>query len=660
MNHYQHLEQPMKVGSHIYKNRVIAAPLSRSRFALDGDIDPSTYYHLEVKAKGGAAEVSVGETHVDFIHANREDEKGTNYTDMEKAPSFKAFSKYAALIKKYNCIALCELEHCGNVRENLSGKPCPLGPVGFRRADGAEVKGMDEQDIRNVCENFATAARFMQKAGFDGALILAGHGWLIHQFLTARINTRTDQYGGCLENRARFPLMILRSIREACGKDFLIEVRVSAQEKCENGQAVEETAQFCKMMEGIADLIHVSTGNYHDPIRSHTFSSMYHPHGCNVELAAAIKKETRIPVAVVGGINDPAFADHIIAEGSADFVALGRQYSAADPEWANKAFSGRDADIAQCIRCYACFPGPKEEVLKKYGGKMPPLVCSLNPMHSYQTVQAVAKLPKPDAGKTTLVIGGGIAGMFTAITAADRGHKVTLIEKSDKLGGLLNFTDRDYYKTDLHHFKETMIHRINERAIEVFFNTEATPELIRRMHPDAVVIAVGSEPLQPPIPGLKYAMQALDVYFDDLGKIGNNVIIVGGGLVGCELGLHLAKMGKKITIVEMAKEVAADSYIMHRVGLLEEMDGKVKCLTNTKVTEISSNGIKAIKENGETLELSCDTVIYALGMKAKSALAEELKSACGDAQVFTVGDCVRARKVQTATEEGFLAGMQIH
>ena len=155
----------MKVGEFTYKNRVIAAPLSRSRFAPDGDVDPSTYYHLEVKARGGAAEVSVGETQVDFVHANREDEAGTNYADMEKAPNFKAFQKYAQLIHQYDCIALCELEHCGNVREYMPGKPCPLGPVGFHREDGADVKGMDEQDMQDVCNNFATAARFMQKAG---------------------------------------------------------------------------------------------------------------------------------------------------------------------------------------------------------------------------------------------------------------------------------------------------------------------------------------------------------------------------------------------------------------------------------------------------------------------------------------------------------------
>ncbi len=656
MYEFQHLARPINIGQFTYRNRIIAAPLGKGRFASDGGIIPRTRDLLEARAKGGCAEVCVGETPVDFIQANREDEPTTLYRDMERAPSFRAFTQYSRAIKKYGAVALIELSHAGNARARLPGALNPTGPIDYIRADGVRVDGMDKAKMDEVTENFVIAAEFMKRAGFDGVMIHAGHGWLLNQFLSARTNTRQDEFGGCLQNRAKFPIEILRAVREHCGRDFLIEVRVSGSEKTEGGMEVDEVAEFCGMLDGIADLIHVSVGLYHDPVLSMEFSTMFQPKGCNAHYSEIIKKVTNLPVAVVGGINDPAFADKLIADGKTDIVALGRALT-ADPEWANKALNGQSDDIAKCLRCLNCFPGPKEDVLEEYKGKMPALKCTINPLNDPGIPLENSNTPK--SVKKVLVIGGGVAGMEAAIVAADRGHMVTLVEKSDRLGGLLNFSDRDLYKTDLHEFKELMKRRVIAHNIHVLLNTEGTPELIKKENADVVIIAVGSEPVVLPIRGIENAMQALDTYSKDLGVIDQNVIIVGGGLVGCETGLNLAKMGKKITVVEMSNHIASDSNNMHRIGLLDEMKKHLTIMTGLKCTEIMKNGIVAEDGNGEKHTFKCDTVVYALGMKAKNCLASELKAACNKAQVFIIGDCDKANKVVKAVEDGFVAAMRI-
>lgn len=655
MYQFTHLAQPINIGSHVYKNRIIAAPLGRGRFAPDGDAVPRTQWLAGLRAKGGCAEVCVGETSVDFLHANRENEPETDYAAMDKAPSFVAFSKYAKAIKDNGAFALIELSHAGNARAHLD-KGYPIGPVSFTRSDGVQVVGMDEAKMDEVCESFATAAEFMKRAGFDGVLLHAGHGWLLNQFLSLRDNHRTDEYGGTLENRAKFPLKVIRTVRERCGKDFIIEVRVSGSEMAEGGMEPDEVGRFCAMLDDVADFIHVSVGLYHDPIHSMEFSTMFQPKGCNAPAAAIIKKYTKLPVAVVGGINDPAFADSLIADGKCDMVALGRALS-ADPAWAFKALNGCEDDIAKCLRCHCCFPGPKEDVLEENHNVMPRLQCTINPLNDLGI--PLDSFPLPKDSRKVLVIGGGVAGMQAAVIAHDRGHRVTLVEASDRLGGLLNFTDRDLYKTDLHEFKELMKRRVLRRNIDVLLNMRADEEYIADFAPDAVVIAVGSEPTVPAIPGIEHAHKALDIYFDDLGNIGQRVVIVGGGLVGCESGLNLAKMGKDVTIVGRNSKFAKDAYKMHWIGLMDEM---AKCLTTiagVRCTEITPDGVRTLDENDVPGFIPADTVIYALGMKAKTALAERLKAACGDKQCFVIGDCDKASKVVKAMEDGFIAAMRI-
>lgn len=651
MSKFKHLFTPMQVGTHTYKNRIIAAPIYCGTFLNIPGLSFVLDHGMRARAAGGCAQVTLGETPVDFCGASREPFPPIDYGNLND-PAMPKLKELVSAIRREGAKCLIELSHCGESVEKIPGVSYGIGPMGYTRPDGMEIIAMDEEKMAEVTEHFITAAKFMKEAGMDGVMIHTGHGWLLHQFLSARTNQRTDQYGGSLENRARFPLALLKAVREAMGEDFILEIRVSGEECMEHGMGIEETVDFCKMAEQYVDLIHMSVGVYRNPILSGEFSSLFQPHGLNADMAAAVKQAVKVPVVVVGGINNPRMADDLIAEGKCDFVALARQLT-ADPDFAKKAEADREDDINPCLRCFKCFPGPLEGVMDDLTSIFG---CTVNPTEFFFDVDFLKKDPK--GSRSVLVIGGGAAGMQAAITACDRGHRVTLLEKTDRLGGLLFFTDHDYYKTDLRDFKDLLIKRVNEREIQVIYNKEFTPADVPQYKADAVILALGSTPVTPPIKGIETAVQALEFYRNP-SRIGQKVVMVGGGLVGCETGIDLARAGKEVTIIEMGDRPAPDSYPMHRIGLIHEMESLVTTVCSMKCTEITANGVKAVDAGGKETFFDADTVIYALGMQARREETENLKSVI-DVPVYEIGDCVHAAKVYEATRQGFTAAMSIY
>jgi 2,4-dienoyl-CoA reductase-like NADH-dependent reductase (Old Yellow Enzyme family)/thioredoxin reductase len=647
------LFSPIHVGTRTYKNRIIGAPIFCGPFVHLPFLSDVLYQAVEGRARGGCAQVTVGETPVNFVNASKDPFPPIDFDNYED-PAFPLLAKAANIIKKYGAVAMIEINHVGAARLNLKEFEGSdnIGPIAQTNPDGKVVQPMDEAMMDGTINDFIKSAKFMKVAGYDGVMIHCGHGWLLNQFLSARTNTRNDAYGGSLENRAKFPIRVLKAVREAIGNDSVLEVRVSGDERTEHGMGVEEVADFCKMIEDTVDLIDVSVGIYRDPILSGQFSSIFHPHGLNAEMSAVIKKAVSIPVSVVGGINAPEFAEQLIGDEKCDFISLGRQLT-ADFDFANKAKTGNEDDINRCLRCYKCFPGTLEDVMDDLESLFG---CTVNPEAFFFKKEVLNS--KPAGSRNVLVVGGGPGGMEAAIVAADRGHQVTLVEKTDSLGGLLKFTDVDEYKGDLKEWKDVLIRRVGKRDINVMLGKEFTPEDVADFGADAVILALGSSPIEAPIPGIENAMRALEMY-DNMDKVGKKVVMVGGGLVGSEAGLHLAKNGHDVTIVEMLGKVAPDSYPMHRVAMVHEMDSMLAYKTDLKVTAVEKNGVKAVDSEGKEEFIPADTVVYALGMQANRKETEALHSVAGDTPVYEIGDCVRAAKVYEAIKEGYLAAMSI-
>ena len=519
---FKNLLSPMKVGNRIYRNRIVSAPMAFGLIVQNPDAREFTYRKLEGPAAGGNACVIVGETDVNFVDAVRI--PGFRPFDFEKPEedmeTFGAVSEYASRIRKHGCIALAELVHPGKEMVPFTEGQEAIGPVACTNYAGVPVRAMNKYDMDRISADFAKAAVYMKKAGFDGILVHGGHGFIFTQFLSPLMNTRKDEYGGSLKNRAGFPLQVLRTIREAVGEDFLIELRIDGTDHQPGGITPQETGQFIQWAEEYLTSVHVTCGIYEESVKSGTESSMFHPHGLNIEPAAIVKTYTKLPVGCVGGLNSPEQVEEAIAAGKIDFGIFGRQML-ADPCFAQKCIDGEPERIRRCLRCYKCFPGSPEEgyddlpytseELAVYVGH-----CTINPLaHLPFDPEDIA--PAGKAAKV-LVIGGGPAGMQAAITAADRGHDVTIVEKSDKLGGLLWFTDVDIDKPDLRNFKNMLVNEVSLREIKVLLNTEASPEFIRSFGADAVIMATGSVPVCPPIPGIENAIQALDMYAGVLRK----------------------------------------------------------------------------------------------------------------------------------------------
>lgn len=671
---YQNLLASLTIRGKVFRNRMLAAPTGFAYFLL-GNFSKGMIDMIRSRAEGGQAAVCVGESPVSYYHLplGRKATSNRRYFDFdsESSEDFKLVQDVASAIHENGALAFWELTHPGAVGMPDERYDTVVGPVSYMRDDGVAVTGLDRDGMAEVCRQFADTALVMKHAGYDGVLLHGGHGFLMTQFLSPLTNTRTDEYGGSLENRARFPLKILQAVRQAVGQDFVIELRVSGSERLDGGVTPEMMAEFASMLGGLVDILHISSGHYFSSYRTLEFSSMYEPHGCNVDLARVISPKTpeNVYVSVVGGINSPELAEQLIAEGIVDFISMGRQMF-ADPAFARKVSEGRTFDIQRCVRCLRCYPGavehPQEtEYIRKHGAEPPvprnpeDVFCTVNPSSNGWFFPSV-RLTKAEKGKKVLVIGGGTGGMSAAITAYDRGHSVTLVERTDRLGGVLFFTDRETVKADLKNFRDLLIRRVLERAIDVRLHTEATGGMIHELQPDAVVLAVGAAPMVPQIPGIENAVQALDVYqgADELGK---RVVIIGGGLVGCDTAVFLAERSHQVQIVELLDRIAVEAKAMQFTSLADRLDRLgVQTHVETKCLAIEKDGVLVEPPDGEQRRLVCDSVVACLGMKPNTGIVETLMRDIPDGtEVYTVGDCKTVARVGEACKQGHLAALQL-
>ena len=635
---FPHLFSPLRVKNVLLKNRIMSAP-NMLFHTVDGR--PTEYYapYLEHKARGGAGIVNLGEVSVG---------DGANHTpEMKKThDNLPLFAELSAAIHEHGALASAELTHGGiRTKPEYNSRPA-MGPVAAETmVPGVLSQAMTREMMEEVCRQYADTAEYVLGAGFDTVLLHFGHGWLPAQFLSPIVNTRTDEFGGSLENRMRFPLMILRAVRERVGPKQLVMARISGSERVEGGFTVEDMICFLEKAQEYIDLVEVSCEGLQN-----NMTATFMPLGINTDLSEAIKRSGRvnIPVYTVGAVLYPEQAEEIIASGKADGVSMSRALI-ADPYFPEKAFAGHEDDITPCIRCLGCCDS--DNLTRHF-------ICSVNPLIGREARLGFGEdLSRAKYPKRVLVIGGGPAGMTAALTACRRGHEVILWEKSDRLGGLLNFTDADSLKHDLRRYKSFLIAQTEKSGIKVELNREATAAAVAALAPDDIVLATGSEAIEPRfIPGWENARHALAVYRDP-DSVGENVVIIGGGLVGVETGLHLRNLGKKVTVLEMEEEYARDGGFGYKFGLQYTVAEKgLTVITGAHCREIGASSV-VYEKDGRSETLPCDSVFYAVGMRSRDGLYEELAPL--GIRISAAGDCKKPGKVSGAVHTGYFAAMDI-
>ena len=636
MNDFSHVLSPIRVAGHLLKNRIISGP-STIHTASNGEDHPTEagkrFFVDRARAGAGlvtCAGVSIGGFNNDGVHAS---------WDITIPNRQNALCDLADEIHMYG--AKCTMELIGVLPDGWTvSDGCSImgGPVGRGEAP---LEVLDQFKA-----GYVQAAQALKASGFDGILFHFGHSIPIAQFLSPLTNKRTDQYGGSFENRVRYPIEILKACREAVGRDMIFDVRFSGSEFEKNGIDEAEGLRIAEAFQDYCDILQVSAGMHNPDWMTWTHPCGFLPPMPNVYLAEGIKKSGKIDkafISTIGGIGTLSDAEAIIADGKADFVVVARQFI-ADPNWIKKGLCDMEEDIVPCVKCMRCHDSDN------YAQHMQ---CTVNPHVGME--EAVARIPESDGGKKVAIIGGGPAGMMAALTAADRGHIVTLFEKTDSLGGNLKFASYVSFKWPLRQYKDYLIAQIQKSAVDVRLGTEATPEMVADY--DAVIAAVGATPVVPPIPGVEKAIPACNSYGRE-AELGDTVVVIGGGQVGCETALHLAKLGKKVTIIEMQSALAPDASKTHRDEMMVEIGNEPNFMPvlNATVQSVAEGGVTYKTEEG-TATVSCSSVILAAGMRALIPLADSFMGITPD--FAEIGDCVKARTVEWATKEGFYAAMNL-
>lgn len=643
--YYPYLGSPLQIAGRTLKNRMLSAPLSTPDIGPDENMTKDNIAFYGLRAKGGAACVTISEG---IVHSAT-GKSHTKHIQLDNPMSLPSLTEAAAEIHRHDCLASIELSHGGKYASNGNRPGVRVkryGPVDEIWEDGTHVYEMPEELILEIAENFGKAAALVKKAGFDMVLVHAGHGWLLCQFMSPNTNTRTDKWGGSFENCMRFPLLCIQKIREAVGPKFPIEFRMSGAEYTDGGYDINYGVQIAKAIDGKVDLIHVSAGRHDSAI---THPSMFIEHGCNVHLAAEIKKHVKTPVATLGGLNDPDMMEEIIASGKADVVEMARQLL-ADPFFPQKALTGHKEDITKCCRCFSCFDA--------YLGTRTQ-ICALNPVigREYEHKSAFA----PTTPKKVLVAGGGPGGMAAALQAAERGHQVILFEKESRLGGKLLSEEFVPFKADLFAYAMLQAKRVSEDPrIEVRLDTELTAELAELEKADIIMCAVGAKPVIPPIPGLKESSKVvgLEALHTKAPGVGQKVVILGGGLIGSESAVYLDSLGKEVTIVEMRGDYAQDAPGMHKLGMQEYFkNSNVKICLNTKAKAVTGDGLLCENADGSEVLFEADTIFLAAGMQPDTEAVEKLRYAAP--RFFQIGDCIKAGKVHDAVTGGYYGAIDI-
>ncbi len=644
---YPNLCRPITIGGVTFRNRMFSAPMGGTDITNDGCIGPKSTAFYELRAKGGAGAVTVSEC---MVHP-KTDGSHAYHLDTGILNSLAAATYTADAIRRHGAMPSIELSHSGMYAgtymtdKSRQKSMNQWGPSDTVRPDGVEVKALTKEMMDEIAAAYGNVAGLAKRAGFEMLMIHGGHGWLLNQFFSPYFNKRTDEYGGSLENRCRFAIEVLKAVRKAVGPKFPIEFRMSGSELFEGGYDLEEGVRIAQQIEAYVDLLHVSAGTYQRGFGD-THPSMFKEHGCNVYLAEEIKKHVSIPVATIGGLNSPEQMEEIIASGKADVVYMARALL-ADPFLPRKVAENRDGEIVKCLRCFTCMAERAATSTRR---------CTVNPLIGRE-MDGVEIQPAP-VRKKVLVAGGGPGGLYAAYTAARRGHRVVLCEKEAELGGILKSEQALPFKHEMYELAGTYAQMAEKAGVEIRLHTEVTKEYAEKEQADALIIAVGSSPLVPPIPGLDGDnVVIVNNYYLQKEKVGDNVVVFGGGLAGCECAIHLGMEGKHVHLVEMRDELAPDANVRHRPLLLKEIEKYVIVHTGYRGLEVTADGILCEDKNGEKQLVPGTSVICALGQRPRTDIVEELRDTAPYTAV--IGDAAKVSTITNAVYLGYHAALDI-
>lgn len=632
-NKYQHLLSPIRVGNLTIRNRMICS-LSEPHFLQGTEPWPTEALitHYGNKARAGAGVVACGAAKL--LYDSYETDHFPTYHFKEGAAQnmmcqvVEAVHFYGA---KCQWIVNCPRTPGYDVSEGI--------PSLAVEGDGSVAtlgKEMPKDMILWLVEQYAEQAKLLKSFGVD--MFFLHNAYLMFtpaRFLSPLTNKRTDEFGGSLENRAKVILMICERIKQVCGKDFPIESSISGYEP-EGGYTLEDAIEFAKMAEGKIDILQIRTPVI-DPNHPIGFSKVQNP---SLPIARRFKQAgVKVMIDTVGGyLYDWKLHDRIIEDGDADFIGMARAFI-SNPEYGNLVYEDRYEDMVPCLKCNRChLTGPKEPWLS---------ACSVNPKWGIEW-KAERMAAPVERKKKVAIIGGGPGGMKAAIVAADRGHQVTLYEKSDRLGGQLKHADYPSFKWTLKSFKNYLIHQIGKRDIAVRLNTEATPALLETEGYDEVLVAIGAKPIVPPIPGIggSNVVCAVDAYGEAEKGLAKDVVVIGGGEIGVETGMYLAECGHSVTLIEMRPDIALDATAVHYRALFKEaweaQEG-FSYIVNARCTGVDETGVSYTDQNGAEHRIPCGSVVLAAGMQKKEEEAWQFYGCA--TRIRLIGDCDRTGNV---------------
>lgn len=645
---YPHVFQPLTVRGVTLKNRLEYAPTVVLKCSPEGEVTQEMLDYVAWQAKTGVGYLTIGNTPV--VHTDSS--AWVCELNVTQDRCIHGLEMMARTARENGAEMSVELAHAGRGSNSTPGNPAlapsdvPLngGPLGY-------IKPMNEEDMAYVRQQFVDCAVRCRKAGLKIIMIHCAHNNLLAQFLSPASNHRTDDYGGSLENRMRFPLSVLKAVREAV-PDMVIECRCSAQEDTPDGLQLEESLQFMERAQEYVDIIHVSRGNiFFNYGSTYTIPTYFKGRQLNVAFAAEAKKRLHVPVAVVGNITSLQEAEEIIGSGKADIVVMAKAYM-ADENLIHKSIRGQAEDVRPCTRCDWCGNA------NNFGTSMR---CAINPMLGKDI--ELSKLVAPGEEKHVMVIGGGPGGMMAAQTLREMGHRVSLYEKSDRLGGLLNDATVASFKEYMRLYLQWDIRQTMQCGAEIHLNTEVTPELVERVNPDAVIVASGSTYVHPNIPGITLEkVKTVSDVENHRVPVGEQVVVCGGGIVGLECAVMLGMEGKQVTVIDQIPlEKFADGMpVFNHIELNHQLEKYgVSLVGGQRITAFGENGVETVDASGEKRQFAGDTYVLALGVKPDNRLAQQLLSTYAEG-VYVVGDCVSTGRVLAdANQEAFHAAIRI-